>query len=309
MTEFESYTLDQFPFRDSFRTLKATSDFYLFRQSTNHDVYIVDGYVSKLEYPMREEGIDRAAGRFKYVYDKYMKDTDAKVYFSVIPDKNFFLAEENGYLFMDYNTFFKKVKEKTDFMEYIDITGILTLQDYYKTDTHWRQERIKHVAERIGKQMGTELNLEYEEKTLEHPFYGVYHGQLALPLPAEEMNYLTNKMLEECVVYDYQNGKSIGIYDMEKAYGKDPYEMFLSGALPLLTIENPDADTKKELILFRDSFGSSIAPLFAEGYAKITLVDIRYIHPDLLERYIEFDDQDVLFLYSTLVLNHGETIK
>jgi hypothetical protein len=165
------------------------------------------------------------------------------------------------------------------------------------------------VAEALGEGMGAKVNGEYELKTLDYPFYGVYYGQSALPLPAEEIQYLTNETLENCRVYDYQNVKYTSVYDMEKAYGKDPYEMFLSGALPLLTIENPDAAADKELILFRDSFGSSIAPLLAEGYAKITLVDIRYIHPDLLGKYIEFTDQDVLFLYSTLVLNNGETIK
>jgi len=58
-------------------------------------------------------------------------------------------------------------------------------------------------------------------------------------------------------------------------------------------------------VLFRDSFGSSIAPLFLENYSKITLVDLRYISKDVLENYIEFDKQDVLFLYSTLVLNQN----
>lgn len=58
-------------------------------------------------------------------------------------------------------------------------------------------------------------------------------------------------------------------------------------------------------MLFRDSFGSSIAPLFLENYSKITLVDLRYISKDVLENYIEFDKQDVLFLYSTLVLNQN----
>ncbi len=85
--------------------------------------------------------------------------------------------------------------------------------------------------------------------------------------------------------------------------------MFLSGSLALVTITNPWASSDKELVLFRDSFGSSIAPLFAGAYKKITLIDIRYIHPDLLEQYMTFKDQDVLFLYSTLSLNHGEIFK
>lgn len=308
-TEFESYTLDQFPFRDRFRTLKAVSTFYVFGQKDNNDVYIADGYASKLEYPMKEEGMDRAAGRFTYVYDKYMADTDVKVYFSIIPDKNYFLAEENGYLSMDYELFYQKMQEKTAFAQYIDITQMLETGDYYRTDTHWRQEKLVPIAQEIGARMGVELAGEYEVKTLVNPFYGVYYGQSALPLAAEELQYLTSDVLENCVVYDFESGKNISVYDMEKAYGKDPYEMFLSGSLSLLTVENPAATTDKELILFRDSFGSSIAPLFAEGYAKITLVDIRYIHPDMLGRYVEFKGQDVLFLYSTLVLNNGETIK
>lgn len=84
--------------------------------------------------------------------------------------------------------------------------------------------------------------------------------------------------------------------------------MFLGGSKSLLTIENPCASGNRELILFRDSFGSSLAPLLAEGYARVTLVDIRYISPALLSRYVDFHGKDVLFLYSTSVLNHSETI-
>ena len=124
-----------------------------------------------------------------------------------------------------------------------------------------------------------------------------------------EISYLTNDTLEQCLVYDYQNGKEIPVYDMEKAAGKDPYEMFLGGPLSLVTNENPNATSGKELILFRDSFGSSIAPLLVEGYEKVTLVDIRYMQPAMLEKFITFDNQDVLFLYSTSVLNNSSTIK
>ena len=77
----------------------------------------------------------------------------------------------------------------------------------------------------------------------------------------------------------------------------------------LISIENPNAKTDRELVMFRDSFGSSIAPLLAEDYAKITLVDIRYLPVERIGNYINFKDQDVLFLYSTSVLNHSETLK
>ena len=81
--------------------------------------------------------------------------------------------------------------------------------------------------------------------------------------------------------------------------------MFLSGATPLITIENPQSNSNKELLLFRDSFGSSLAPLLAYNYSKITLIDLRYISEKLLDEYIDFKNQDVLFIYNTLVLNQG----
>ena len=81
------------------------------------------------------------------------------------------------------------------------------------------------------------------------------------------------------------------------------YDVFLSGARAVLRIENPNAKTDRELIVFRDSFSSSMIPLLVEDYATVTLVDIRYVPARMLDQYVTFDGQDVLFMYSTLVLN------
>ncbi len=308
MTDFESYTADQFPLRDKLRTLKALTNLYIFRQSDNNDIYIKDGYISKGEYPLNEESIEVAGKKLKYVYDKYLKYENTNNYFSVIPDKNYFLQDEST-LNLDYEKMISQLKNETKFLEYIDIFPQLSLDSYYKTDTHWRQEKILGVAKKLGDAMGVSFKGNYKENVLENKFFGVYHGQSALPVSGEELVYLTNKYTENAKVFDYQNNKEISVYDMEKAVGKDPYEIYLSGSLSLITIENESSPSDKELVIFRDSFGSSIAPLLIEGYKKITVVDIRYIHPDMIENYIEFTNQDVLFLYSTLVLNNSETIK
>ena len=63
------------------------------------------------------------------------------------------------------------------------------------------------------------------------------------------------------------------------------------------------------MVLFRDSFGSSLAPLLLQGYRKVTLVDIRYMDPKLLGDYVNFQSADVLFLYSTLVLNSSGALR
>lgn len=304
--KFETYTQDQFPMRDSMRRVKAMANLYVFQQKDNNGIYLADGHVSKLDYPLREPMVDHAVERFQHLMERYLEPNGAKVYLAVIPDKNYYLASPNGYLTMDYQALFEKMQQGCRGMEYIDLTGQLSIEDYYRTDTHWRQENLLPVAQYLAERMGVSISGNgYTVKTVEHPFRGVYAGQSALPLTPDTLHYLTSPALEQCVVAGYQVGgfSELPLYDLEKAAGRDPYEMFVGGNHPLVTIENPNADTDRELIIFRDSFAGSLAPLLAEAYSKITLVDIRYVHSDLLGELVDFHGQDTLFLYSTLLLN------
>ena len=308
-SNFESYTLDQFPLRDTFRTLKALAVRDLFREKDNTGIYVADGYAAKLDDTIHEDSLDHAADRFRYVYETYLKDTGVNVYLSVIPDKNYFLAAENGYPAMDYDKLFALVQEKTDFAQYIDLTDALSLSSYYRTDTHWRQEALIPVASLLADAMDVSIPTDFTPVTLDTPFYGVYRGQSALPLAPDGLTYLTNDVLDACRVYDYENSEYLPVYTLEKADGSDPYEIFLSGPKSLLRIENPNAKTERRLIVFRDSFAASLVPLLAEGYSEITLVDIRYLSPTMLDKFIDLTAQDVLFLYSASVLNDSSTIK
>lgn len=313
MQEFESYSLDQFPFRDWFRSVKARVSYGIFQKKDNNDIYLAEGHLSKMEYPMQTKMLDHAAIRIEEIYNMYLKEQGSTCYFSIVPDKNFYLADENGYLSMDYEELFSYMKEKVDFAEYVDISGLLSIEDYYKTDTHWRQEKILDVAEYLKKTMGAESfsNVEYEMKELESPFYGVYYGQAALPVKADKLSYLDSAVLRQCKVTSYDTGsaKEAVIYNMEKAEEKDAYELFLSGTSALQVIENPNAGQEKELIVFRDSFGSSLIPLLVDGYSKITVVDTRYVQSKMLGNLVDFHGQDTLFIYSTVILNNSMSLR
>lgn len=305
MNAFEDYSLDQFPLRDQFRSLKAFTSI----KSDNNGIYVVDDVILSMEYPLKEKNLLYASQRFAFVYDTYLKDSVSSVYLSIIPDKNYFYAKKNGYLSLDYEKLVSVMKENNPFMDYIDIFPQLTGKDYYATDTHWKQEALVETAEVILEAMGTEEQHEYETVEMKSPFYGVYYGQAALPLPSDRISYLTNSVIENFSVWDHQNGKEIPVYDKSKMEENDPYELFLGGPLSLVTIENPACPNGKHLVIFRDSFGSSIAPLLAQEYEKTTLIDIRYMLPAVLGHYVDFQNTDVLFLYSTMVLNNSETIK
>lgn len=309
MEKFETYTLDQFPLRDEFRSIKAAFHKYAFGQMDNNGIYIADGSVSEMDAEISETALQRAKNKFTSIYNAYIAGSDAKVYMSVIPDKNYFLAEENGYLAYDYEELYAYVQENLDFAEYIEIRDLLEIEDYYRTDTHWKQENIVDVAQRLGDKMGTQLMASYEQKTVANPFYGVYYGQLALPIEPDTVTYLDTDVFKDCVIYDHENQKNIPMYDLELAAGRDAYEMFLSGSLSVITIENPNATTEKELVIFRDSFGSSLSPLLVEGYQKITVLDVRYLNEKMIGNFVEFSNQDVLFIYSTSVLNNESSFR
>lgn len=326
MEDFESYTLDQFPLRDEIRSLKANVQKYVFGQSDNNGIYLAEGYLSEMDETLSENALERSVKKLNSVYETYIKDSDAKVYLSIIPDKNYFLAKENGYLAYDYEELYSFMTSNLSDMEYIEIRDLLSIEDYYCTDSHWKQECILDVAERLKGQMkkgsvsaetdvvndvgGTVVeDAHYEEIVLDVPFYGVYYGQAALQVAPDTLTYMDNEVLEACKVYDHENQRGIPVYDLNLAAGRDGYEMYLSGALSVITIENPSAVTDKELVIFRDSFGSSIAPLLIDGYSKITLLDIRYLNEKMIGEYVTFDNQDVLFLYSTSVLNNESSFR
>lgn len=302
MSDFDAFTLDQFPLRDDFRRLKAYSSKYIFLNKDNNGLYQKDAYLSKLEYPWNQNKINKNFAAMNQIYKSCLESSDCKIYYSIIPDKNYFLKPD---LLIPFSDFESAAAEKLNFAEYISINNLITLENFYKTDQHWKQETLLPVAHALAEGMNVNLNQKFTENLLPYDFYGAYYGQSALCSKPEKITYLTNQFTESAIVTSYNTGtaKPSSMYSMQKASGLDPYEMFLSGSDALLTIENPDSESSRELIIFRDSFASSLTPLLASGYNKITLVDLRYIKPELLQNYIEFNNQDVLFLYSTLILN------
>lgn len=311
MTQFSDYTLDQFPLRDSFRTLKSLFSYGVLQQKDNNGIYIADGYAAQLEYPLNEASVSRAVKRFGDIYTRYLQDSNSRIFMTVIPDKGYYLAEKSGYPTMDYQALKSQIATGIPWATHIDITGTLDISDYYRTDTHWRQEKLIDTANVLCNAMALPGIAEgdYTPILATQQFYGVYYGQAALPMQPDDLYLMGSPILSNCRVYNYETQKYQGVYDPEKLGSTDPYEVYLSGAQALLRVENPSAKTDKELIVFRDSFGSSLVPLLVQNYRTVTLVDIRYISTTLLGKYLTFHGQDVLFAYSTLILNNSASLK
>jgi hypothetical protein len=274
------------------------------------DVYVYQGYAVTTEAGYDQKSLDYAALKFQQLYDSYLTGNDGHIYLSVVPDKGSFTAPPEGYTPASAQETADTLLAQLDFVQYVDIAPGLTLEDYYRTDPHWRQECLVATAQTLAQAMDVPLAGDFQENAIDVPFYGAYAEKAGEPLVADTLRYLTGEVLDACTVYDYETDAQEPLYDLSAVETDTPYDLYLQGSRSLLRIDSPLSASDKTLVVFRDSFGSSLIPLLAESYRTIYAVDIRYLSSQMVGRFLSFDgSEDVLFLYSTMVLQNSRTMK
>ena len=274
------------------------------------DVYVYQGYAVTTEAGYDQKSLDYAARKLQQLYDSYLTGNDGHIYLSVVPDKGSFTEPPEGYTPASAQETAEALLAQLDFVQYVDIAPGLTLEDYYRTDPHWRQECLITTAQTLAQAMDVPLAGDFQENAIDTPFYGAYAGKSNETLMVDTLRYLTGEVPDACTVYDYETERQETLYDLSAVETDTPYDLYLQGSRSLLRIDSPLSATDKTLVVFRDSFGSSLIPLLVESYRTIYAVDIRYLPSQLLGRYLTFDgSEDVLFLYSVMVLQNSLTMK
>ncbi|MBQ4321289.1 MAG: hypothetical protein IJC35_03535 [Oscillospiraceae bacterium] len=298
-TELEAYLLDQFPLREEFRTVKALTEFYALDMGETGGIMLSEGHLLPVEAVFHEGQAALAVEKMNDIVETCL---DGEAYLAIVPDKGYFLGEETPREIISYVT-------EGVHARYIDITDLLSLDDFYTTDSHWRQENILPLARELCRELGVPVvpAAGYSRADC-GTFYGVYAGQSALPCAPDAMAYLVSGGTENALVHSIETG-DMAVYDPAAIGNVDPYDVFLGGPQAVVTIENPNAVSDRHIVIFRDSFASSLAPLMIDSFREITLVDLRYVRSDLLGEYVDFENADILFLYSTSMLNTASLLK
>ena len=73
LNNFEEYTTDQFVGRDFFRNLKSIFSTKVLKQKDDNGVFIKDGAIYKIEYPINKKNVEKTAEKINKVYEKYLK--------------------------------------------------------------------------------------------------------------------------------------------------------------------------------------------------------------------------------------------
>ncbi len=318
---FEDFVVDQFPFREFFRGIKARFQMNVLGLKENNGLAVEGGYIVKVESTFNEDFVKGSIDILAHIMDTYFKDGTGNKFVSVIPDKNYYFSQKYGYASPDYGKLVADIRAALEGTEYIDLFDSLDLESYYKTDTHWDQPKILGALMTLAEGLGVtdHLSGEYVEHVINGDFHGVYYGQSALDPTPDKITYLTNDALDGVKVYNYkyEGGmklEEVPMYNLDLFDGEDGYNVFLSGAAgnPVMRLVNNKCANNKTLIVFRDSYGSAILPLLSEAYRTIYVIDIRSMDYNVTENWKGlyecipenvFKSADVLMLYSTLIFN------
>ena len=299
--DFENYALDQFPLRDTFRSFKSYFNLYILNNKDNNKLVLKDGNIYKLETTNNKSIL-----KFIEMINYISKDNPENLkYIAVAPDKAYFLSD--NYPKMNYEYIFNSINNINNIVN-IPLYEVLSIDDYYKTDPHWKQSKLMKVVDILSKYMNFNYNDNYIINKYNN-YKGLYYGQLGLNINTDTLEYLTSETINNVIVEDLEHPEQNKVYNLDKLNTFEPYDIYLNGSAPLITITNNDCESEKEIIVFRDSYGSSLVPLLIDSYKKITLVDLRYIDYNVLSHYIDINNQDILFLYSTTIINNSGSLK
>ena len=307
MTRFEDYAADRFVFRDFFRGVHSFMVFDIYMQRDMSGLYRSRNIGLGEFRPTDADAFRQSAQRVRNAAQSF-DGLDMNIYYSLIPDKSIYA--ENYMPGFNLDIAESILNDVLGDYTYIQIAQMLAASDFYRTDLHWDQTKIENIVNHLLSSMRADTGSGDYSVSTAGGFFGLYAGQIALPVAADILSYADIPGLK----VSYLNERTLEfepgpVYDFDRFTGVDPYDTFLRGPQPLIIIEN-DAAPERELYLFRDSFGSSLAPLLSNSYSKITLIDLRYINLMLLDMFIDFiPESDVLFIYGSQIFNNPSILQ
>ena len=302
-SKFETYTTDQFTFRDEWITLKAASELALGKQE-NNDVHLCENGTLIEGFKRPENSV---LDSNMSALNSLVGNTDAKVYFALIPDKSDLYAS-----LLPKNAPNDSEKEVIDYCygqsnaTNVDMYSALSAHKdeyiFYRTDHHWTSLGAYYGLSALAESMGLPcpaLDSYTDRHVVSEEFYGTTWSSSGFSwVDPDTMETFVNAP-EGLKVTSYPQGSPVEgkLYDFSFLEKKDKYSMFMGGNCPMHVIESGNED-KPSLLILRDSYMDSLIPFLLDDFSEIHVLDLRYYRASL-KAYIEQNNFDnVLVCYS-----------
>lgn len=300
-SEFETYTTDQFPFRDQWISLKAGSELAMGKKE-NNDVFFCGNnkLIPRYTAPDGEE-IEQKVGFLNALVEK----SSIPVYFGLIPGasevqsdclpENAPCDSQQDVIDLAYSL---SKAQNIDFS-----SSLLPHKDeyiFYNTDHHWTSLGAYYGYCALSEGTGMKpLPLDsYQRQIVSDSFYGTTYSSSGFTWVAPDKMETFIPDDGTVTVYNYKNKEAVPgpLYDTSYLDVKDKYSMFLGGVSPLRSVETNHEGPR--LLLVRDSYSDSLTPFLTTDFSRIDLIDLRYYRQSLLTYAEENDFDMILVLYS-----------
>jgi hypothetical protein len=179
---------------------------------------------------------------------------------------------------------------------------------YYSTDHHWNAQGAYLAYTQICRSMGLEAAPESAFVKSCYPgFYGTTYSRSGLWGKQPDALEIWNDYTPVSVTFsdDAQSYDSMFFDRYLDVQTLDKYPVFLDSNHPLTVVDNLSDESGKVLLLVKDSYANSVAPLLIHHYDKIVLVDLRYYKQDITQVIAAHNATDILVLYSTENIIHN----
>lgn len=170
---------------------------------------------------------------------------------------------------------------------------------YYKGDHHWTTLGAYTIFDEWRKAHQFNLKQVYTSKIANDAFYGTLSNQSGVEIRDQIELYIPQSdEIKTVVTYVEEQKKTTSVYDYNKQYSANPYEVFLGGNYPRIDIDTNAKETRR-LLLIKDSYANCMIPFLLPYYHTITVIDPRYYYDSLASIISERSISDVMLLYNT----------
>ena len=305
--QFETYENDQFPLRDMWITLKATTDRLMGKVEENGVYLGKNGYLMEAFNAPSQTQYDATVNAMTSFAQEH---SDLKQYALIAPN-SVNILKSNLPAFApadDQNPWIDKLKDSLTSagVTFIDIRDTFTdhkAEDlYYHTDHHWTTLGAYYAYLQAAAAMGIDTSSDSYDKA---PVSQIFKGTLSAKSgfrsgETDEIDvFLPNgdNALSSVVNYVDEQKKSASFYDTSKLNTRDKYALFFGGNHAQIKISTP-TESNNTLLVLKDSYANSFIPFLAQHYRKIIMIDPRYYYGDL-EQLLQVENvQEVLYLYN-----------
>ena len=204
----------------------------------------------------------------------------------------------------DWTALEKQALETVGKSSYVSLTAAFSKEKksglYYLTDHHWNSEGTQAAFKQWMMSQKTHglPKVTFQEKKLADGFYGSLWSKVIWGKKSDTVSTFVPAGSSMDGFTFKADGKEMGsIYQMKYASEKDKYAAFFGGNYGRVEITGGPKNGRT-LLIVKDSYANSFAPLAAAEYEKVCMVDLRYFSGSLQTYMDDNKVTDVLVLYS-----------